>query len=202
MDNNLIHHIEALIFISRDAISPGEIKDCLTEALEVKLSMKEVDRLLEELVEKYKSEFFAFELLKVNNGYKFVTKGAYYHTLGVFLKQSTKKKLSRAALESLAIIAYKQPVTKSELEKIRGVDCNYSIQKLLEKELVEISGRDNGPGRPLLYGTSEKFMNYFGLGDLSELPKTKDFKQANSEVGEHAPIEEETPSGEFKSEEE
>jgi len=109
------------------------------------------------------------------------------------LRQTTKKRLSRAAMETLSIIAYKQPVTKSEMEKIRGVSCDYAVQKLLEKELVDIKGRSDGPGKPLLYGTSEKFMDYFGLKNLGELPKPKDFKEPDSEIGEKAPIEEVVP---------
>lgn len=91
--------------------------------------------------------------------------------------------MSQVALETLSIIAYRQPVSKVDLESIRGVNCDYAIQKLLEKELVMISGRSDGPGRPLLYSTSEKFMDYFGLGSLKDLPKLKDFKQTDNIVG-------------------
>ena len=103
---------------------------------------------------------------------------------------TTKRRLSRSALETLSIVAYKQPVTKSDLEKIRGVSCDYSLQKLLEKELITITGRSEAPGRPLLYATSDKFMDYFGLKSLKDLPKPKDFKEPESEIGEKAPIEE------------
>jgi len=106
------------------------------------------------------------------------------------LRQTTKKRLSQAALETLSIIAYKQPVSKNELEQIRGVSCDYSIQKLLEKELIEIAGRSEAPGRPLLYRSSQKFMDYFGLKSLRDLPKTKDFKEPESEIGEPTAIEE------------
>ena len=190
MDQNLLLHIEALVFIARDSISESEIRETLQAVLESKVSKQEVATYIEQLQEKYKSEEYAFELARIGGGYKFITKGAYYDTLASYLKQSTKKKLSTAALETLSLIAYKQPVTKSEIEKIRGVNCDYSIQKLLDKELVEITGRSDGPGRPLIYATSQKFMNYFGIGDLHELPKTKDFKVADQEIGEAAPIEE------------
>lgn len=190
MDNNILRHIEALVFISREAISPLEIQDCIQEALDISIAKEDLEAYMTALIEKYKSDEFAYELVGVSGGYKLMTKGAYFDTLAIYLKQTTKKRLSRAALETLSLIAYKQPVTKSELEKIRGVNCDYSIQKLLEKELVEITGRSEGPGRPLFYGTGEKFMNYFGISDLSELPKTKDFKMVENEVGEAAPIEE------------
>lgn len=120
-----------------------------------------------------------------------MTKGAYHGVVGAYIKIQSSRRLSTAALETLAIIAYKQPVVKSEMEKIRGVSCDYSVQKLLEKELIAISGRSEGPGRPLEYSTSEKFMEYFGLKDMSDMPKIKDFKLPESQVGEPAPVEEE-----------
>jgi segregation and condensation protein B len=98
--------------------------------------------------------------------------------------------LSQAALETLAIVAYKQPVSKSEVEQIRGVNCDYALQKLLEKELVMIAGRSDGPGRPLLYATSDKFMDYLGIRTLSDLPKPKDFKEVENMVGEVPAMEE------------
>lgn len=131
-----------------------------------------------------------------------MTKGAYYNTVATYLKQSTKKKLSKSALETLSIIAYKQPVIKSELEQIRGVSCDYSIQKLLEKELIEIEGRSEGPGRPLLYATSEKFMDYFGLKSIGDLPKTKDIAIPENTIGEVTIEEEASTIHEVNSEEE
>lgn len=190
MDNHINNHIEALVFITQEPISTDEIRKILQEAFDTKITKGAIDNALREIQSKYESDDFAFELIHIAGGYKFMTKGAYHDTLAVFLKQASNKKLSRAALETLSIIAYKQPVVKSEIEKIRGVNCDYSIQKLLEKELVEITGRDEGPGRPLLYGTSEKFMDYFGISDIKDLPKTKDFKVADNEIGEPAPIEE------------
>ncbi|HEX5626122.1 MAG TPA: SMC-Scp complex subunit ScpB, partial [Saprospiraceae bacterium] len=96
-----------------------------------------------------------------------------------------------AAMESLAIIAYKQPISKSEVEQIRGVNSDHSIQKLMEKELIEIVGRSEGPGKPILLGTSQRFMEYFGLKSMADLPKLKDFATAEQAIGEPAPIEEE-----------
>jgi segregation and condensation protein B len=142
------------------------------------------------LAERYQDPVHAFEPVEIAGGWQFMTKGAYHNTVAVYLKQTTRKRLSQAALETLSIIAYRQPVSKSELEKIRGVNCDYSMQKLLEKELVSIVGRSEGPGRPLLYGTSEKFMDYFGLKSLKDLPQPKDFKEEDNAIGEQAPIEE------------
>ena len=115
----------------------------------------------------------------------------YHHTIGTYLRQNTHKKLSKSALESLAIIAYKQPVTKTEIESIRGVNSDYTIQKLLEKDLIEISGRSEGPGKPLLYSTTSKFTDYFGLKTIDDLPKVKELENTDNQIGEQAPIEEE-----------
>ena len=131
----------------------------------------------------YRDEQFPFELVEIAGGYQFMTKGAHHHIVSVHLKQTTKKRLSQAALETLAIVAYKQPVTKSDLEEIRGVNCDYALQKLLEKELVMISGRSDGPGRPLLYATTDKFMDYMGINSLNDLPKPKEFKETENSVG-------------------
>ena len=124
------------------------------------------------------------ELVKSGGGYQFLTKPAYQASIGILLKQQSKKRLSNSALETLSIIAYKQPITKSEAEQIRGVNCDYAIQKLLEKELVEVKGKSDGVGRPLMYGTSPRFMDYFGINDLKELPTPKDFSTEENSIGE------------------
>lgn len=139
---------------------------------------------LEELKGRFESDGHSFELVKSGGGYQFLTKPAYQASIGILLKQQSKRRLSNSALETLAIIAYKQPVTKGEMEQIRGVNCDYAVQKLLEKELVEIQGKSEGIGRPLLYGTSDKFMDYFGINDLKELPTPKDFSKEENTIGE------------------
>jgi segregation and condensation protein B len=189
MDQNLTLHIEALIFMAQESITAKEIRDCMVARFQVNISGKDINMALSQLEEKYHRDDTALELTKISGGYKFMTKGAYYETIATYLKITSQKKLSKSALETLSIIAYKQPVPKSELEQIRGVACDYAIQKLLTKELVEITGRSDGPGRPLLYGTSAKFMDYFGLDSLDELPKTKDFKLSENTIGEAAPLE-------------
>jgi len=186
---NMVQHIESLIFVADSPISLREIKDCLDKIFETNFKDEDLLAQIDLLKEKYKLNNTAIEVAEISGGYQFLTKGAYHNTIGTFLKQSTKKKLSKVALETLAIIAYKQPITKPELESIRGVSCDYAVQKLLEKELVSIAGRSDGPGKPLLYATSEKFMNYFGLRTIDDLPKLKDFKMPENSVGEPAPIE-------------
>lgn len=137
------------------------------------------------LDEKYQSEEFAFQISKAAGGYQFLTKPAYQASIGIMLKQQSKKRLSTSALETLSIIAYKQPISKTEVENIRGVNCDYAVQKLLDKGLVEIRGKSDSIGRPILYGTSQKFMEYFGINDLSELPTPKDFTQEVNTIGEN-----------------
>ncbi len=183
-------HIEALIFASPQAVSMADIKLVLDEALQTDVAEADIRASIEAIKKQYQAEQFSFELVEIAGGYQFLTKGAFHHTIAVHLKQTTRKRLSQAALETLALVAYKQPVSKSELEDIRGVNCDYALQKLLEKELVFITGRSDGPGRPLLYGTTEKFMDYFGINSLTDLPKPKDFKEIENSVGE-APMAEE-----------
>ncbi len=186
----LAQHIEGLIFATDSPISPEEIRECLTETFETEFSEADIASSIEQIKARFSADDFAIELVEIAGGLQFMTKGAYHSVIGTWLKQTTKKRLSQAAIETLSIIAYKQPVTKTDLEAIRGVSCDYSLQKLLEKELVSIVGRSDGPGRPLLYGTSIKFMDYFGLKSMNDLPKPKDFKEPDSEIGERAPIEE------------
>lgn len=188
--DKLAHHIEALVFVSEQSMTLKEIKNCLDEQFATKIKKEELLLAIDQLKEKYQSDDFAIEIVEISNGYRFMTKGAYYNTVATYLRQSTKKKLSKSALETLSIIAYKQPVIKSELEQIRGVSCDYSIQKLLEKELIEIEGRSEGPGRPLLYATSAKFMDYFGLKSIEDLPKTKDIAVPENSIGEENIVEE------------
>lgn len=183
-------HIESVIFSSENPISIKEIKACLEQSMDTKLKKGMIEGAMENILKKYEDDSFSFEVIEISDGYQFLTKGAYHHTIGTLLKQKAKKRLSKAALETLAIIAYKQPTTKSQAEAIRGVSCDYSIQKLLEKELIAIVGRGDGPGKPLIYSTSEKFMDYFGLKSIKDLPKLKDFNMEDNTIGEAAAIEE------------
>ena len=179
----LTQHIEALIFTTEHPIMLAEIKSVLNVAFETDFADEDILRGIEELKNRYAEPTFSFEIVEISNGYQFLTKGAFHGTVGTFLKQTTKKRLSQAALETLSIVAYKQPISKTEIEQIRGVSCDYAIQKLLEKELVDILGRSDAPGRPLLYGTSPKFMDYFGIKSLNDLPKPKDFKEIDNKIG-------------------
>ncbi len=182
--------IEALIFVADQPITLDEIGTCLQQVLGQTFSQSELLAALEALRQRYAQPEFAFEIVEVAEGYVFMTKGTYHPIVATWLKQRTRKRLSKAALETLAIIAYKQPITKGEIEQIRGVNCDYTIQKLLEKELIAIVGRSDRLGRPLLYGTSQKFMDYFGIKRLEDLPQPKDFKEPENQIGQQAPIDE------------
>jgi segregation and condensation protein B len=175
-------HIEALIFCAESPISINDISQCLEEMFDTQVSEEDIRAVIKSLVEQYDSEQYSYYIVEISNGYQFLTKPAFQASISILLKHQSKKRLSTAALETLSIIAYKQPITKAGVEQIRGVGCDYAIQKLLEKALVEIKGKDETVGRPLLYGTSDKFMEYFGIKNLKELPTPKDFQQDN-EIG-------------------
>ncbi len=184
METQFDRHIEALIFAAPSPITIDDIRAALEEGLQQEITTEHVTAGIESLFARYKDDKYAFEPAEMAGGYQFLTKGAYHNTIAVHLKLTTKKRLSTAAMETLALIAYRQPMTKSEMEQLRGVSCDYAIQKLLEKELVYISGRSEGPGKPLLYGTSDKFMEYMGIRSMDDLPKLKDFKELENMVGE------------------
>lgn len=190
METKLDTYIESLIFVAQQPVKKEDIKYNLENALQVKIDPDEIDSALVRLQEKYWDDNFAIEIVEVADGFQFVTKGAYHHIAGHYLKQLTKRRLSKVALETLAIIAYRQPVSRAEIEQIRGVNADYAIDKLLEKELIEIVGRSTGPGKPLLYSTSGKFMDYFGLKSMDDLPQLKEFQMASEEIGEPTPLEE------------
>ncbi len=184
-------HIESLIFTGNPSISFDDIKNALEDSLGTTFSDNEIASYIESLKDKYNDVQYSIEIVEIAGGFRFMTKALYHHTIGTYLRQNTHKKLSKSALESLAIIAYKQPVTKTEIESIRGVNSDYTIQKLLEKDLIEISGRSEGPGKPLLYTTTSKFTDYFGLKTIEDLPKVKELESIDNQIGEQAPIEEE-----------
>jgi segregation and condensation protein B len=179
----LHRHIEALIFCAPEPLGVEELVSCLSEMFGAAVPTKDVESALVALCEKYNQEEFSFALEKLGGGYQFLTKPAYQPSISILLRQHSQKRLSTAQLETLSIIAYKQPLTKGDVEQIRGVSCDYSLQKLLEKELIEIKGKSEGVGRPLIYGTSQKFMDYFGINSIQDLPQPKDFSQPEHQIG-------------------
>ena len=176
--SNLIPHIESLIFASDKPLTAAEITDLINQAfgfMEEKIVVEQIDAAIEGIVEKYNSEFYPFEVKQSGGGWQFLTKKEFHKTVAQLNGEKFLKRLSTAALETLAIVAYKQPVTKGEIEAIRGVSSDYAVQKLLEKELIIITGRNEKlPGHPLVYATSKSFMDYFGINTPEDLPKIKE----------------------------
>jgi segregation and condensation protein B len=183
--NDLTLDIEALIFASDASIAVDDIRHVLETTHEQAISEKEVRSAIQGIKEKYADEAFAIELRELNGGYQFLTKSRHHGVINQLQLQRSKKKLSQAAMETLAIIAYRQPITKLEVEQIRGVNCDYTIQRLLEKELISIAGKGDGVGRPILYATSPLFMDYFGLNSTADLPQLKDLASNSNEIGEN-----------------
>lgn len=180
----LQNHIEALVFCSPTATKIADLKACLSEMFNAEVPETDIEAALQRIDQKFQSDDFSFQLYKSAGGYQFLTKPSYQTSIGIMLKQQSKKRLSTSAMETLSIIAYKQPISKTEVENIRGVNCDYAMQKLLDKGLIEIQGKADTIGRPILYGTSPKFMEYFGINDISELPTPKDFTNEVNTIGE------------------
>jgi len=176
--SEIIPHIEALIFASDKPLTSIEMTELLNNAfgfMEDKLTLEQVTTGIEGIVEKYKAEFYPFEVRESGGGWQFLSKKEYHKTIAQLNGEKFLKRLSTAALETLSIVAYKQPITKGEIESIRGVNSDYSIQKLLEKELIVIIGRNEEmPGKPLIYSTSKTFMDYFGINQTADLPRLRE----------------------------
>lgn len=179
----LKQNIEALIFTSETSITADEIANCLKTVYGWELTKEDVKSAVSELKEKYNAEDYAFELVEMSGGFKFLSKRQYHVVVNTLLQITSRKRLSTAALETLAIIGYRQPISKGEIEHLRGVNCDYTIQKLLEKDLIVIEGKSDGPGKPLLYATSKTFMDHFGLNSVGDLPKLKDVQMVENEIG-------------------
>ena len=165
-------------------MSIEEIQKCLTEMLHQDVTVSDVLEAIQGIHTVFSGEAYAFQVYAIGGGYQFLTKPDYQDAVSLFLKQKAKRKLSASALETLAIIAYKQPVSKPVIEQIRGVSCDYAIQKLLEKELIEIKGKADTIGRPVIYGTTQRFMEYFGINHLKDLPQLKDLVSEENTIGE------------------
>jgi len=179
----LKQQVEALIFCSEQSISLEEIAASLKISFDWDLEDEEILSVIDEIKAKYESDDFSFELLEISEGFQFLTKKQYHPAVSALIQHKAKKKLSVSQMETLAIIAYRQPISKTEVEHIRGVSCDYAIQKLLEKELIEISGKSDGPGRPIIYSTSRSFMDYFGIKSVKDLPQLKDIHVEQNEIG-------------------
>ncbi len=171
----LMPHVEALIFASERPLTQIEMTEIIGQALETVIEADRIATCLDAIREKYDADYYPFQLKEIGGGFQFLTKKAFHKTVLQLNGDKHIKKLSNAAMETLSIIAYKQPITKSEIEYIRGVSADYSIQKLLEKELIVIAGRnEEAVGKPLIYTTSRNFMDYLGINSPAQLPQLKD----------------------------
>ncbi len=181
------HVIEALLFASDEALSIQQIIDILKSAEDhaprLRLKEEEVLAIIRELNADYVNSGRSFRIISVAGGFQFATMPDFAEWLGRLVKERAKRKLTQAVIETLSVIAYKQPITKPEMEAIRGVNADYAIQKLLERGLVTIVGRAATPGRPLLYGTTAEFLKHFGLNDLSDLPKPREIEEIMADQG-------------------
>jgi segregation and condensation protein B len=175
--------IEALIFAADSPLKPAQLLEIFQNEDFFGMPMDEtiLTESLAGLVAKYEDETYVFELKQIDGGYQFYTKKEFYPFVKHAVLAKSTRRMSRATLETLSIIAYKQPITKTEIEFIRGVNCDYAVSKLLEKNLIEIRGRADVAGRPLIYGTTPFFMEYFALNDLKDLPKLDELHSEEKE---------------------
>ena len=171
--------IEALIFSSDEPLTNAEIISAIKgiDGEDIEITNDDIEKVIKELNNKYLEAPNSFRILKISNGYVFATVEEYAKYVGYLSSEKTKRRLSPAALETLSIIAYKQPITKPELEKIRGVNSDHIVNSLLEKNLITIKGRSESIGRPLLYTTTNEFLKYFGLNNIADLPRPREIEE-------------------------
>lgn len=169
MSDQLKAILEVLIFISQEPLTLSKVKEVLGEVPD-----EELQAALDSLLSDYAAEARGIQVVQSGGGYIFTTKPEHDQWVRRLLQIEKKSKLSSAALETLSIVAYHQPITQAEISAIRGVDSTYSLKNLLQKKLIKIVGRKKAPGNPLVYRTSERFLQYFGLNSLDDLPKEEE----------------------------
>ena len=184
-NKEIVSALEAVLYASGDPIGI----DRLSQVFDIK--PEQVEKAAEKIAERLRANDSGIELLRLDNSYQFATKADYAEYIKKAFDLKRRTPLSGAAFEVLSVIAYNQPVTRSFIEQVRGVDCSGVITTLLEKELIEERGRLELPGRPLLYGTTKNFLRCFGLSDLSDLPPLPKEQSAVNDVGEQLEISEE-----------
>lgn len=164
--------LEAIIYVAEDPVKPEKLQEVLPEC-----SVDQIETALSELAEEFNSRPGGMMIRNVAGGYRMTTRPEHHEYIRAYLKSRPSAKLSLAALETLAVVAYRQPVTLAEILAIRGKKSSTALQTLLEKKLISITGRKPVVGRPILYGTSKEFLLHFGLKDLSDLPTLEEFAQ-------------------------
>lgn len=163
--------VEALLFLSGEVLSVQDLREVL------ELPEGDIRSAVHDLMDEYRTRKSGLSIVEIANGYQMVTNPEYAEWIRKFRRIHTSTRLSMPALETLAIIAYKQPIIKAEIEEIRGVNSESALRTLSERRLIKIMGRKEAPGRPFLYGTTREFLQYFGLKDLTELPTLKDLNR-------------------------
>jgi segregation and condensation protein B len=171
---DLKQQIEVLIFTSDEVISAKAIQQALGER---KVKVAEVEAAIDELNQVYEQTGRTFRIRHIAEGYRFLTEKQFSRTVQTALQPKLTRRLSQAALETLAIISYKQPISRTEIESIRGTNIDYVIRALMEKNLIYVSGRSESVGKPLLYGTTKEFLDYFNLRSLADLPKPREIDE-------------------------
>ena len=173
--------IEALVFAAKEPLTIKQMKDIYegegNQAYLRQLDAEEVEAAINELNTEYEGAEKPYRIVRIAGGFQFATMSSYADWIGRLYREQGRRKLSQSGIESLAIIAYKQPVTKSDIESIRGVNCDYVLKTLLEKELITVVGRAHAPGRPLLYGTTREFLKHFGLNEITDLPRPREIEE-------------------------
>lgn len=177
-DSEIKGIIEALLFVSGEPLSIERIKSVLEE-----LDKSKIKSLLWEIQHEYDMRLSGLKIVEVAGGFQMATRPELAQWVKKLKKVKQSTRLSRPSLETLAIIAYRQPIVKAEIEDIRGVDSTGVIKGLLDKRMIKIIGRKDVPGRPILYATTKEFLQYFGLRDISELPTLKDLNELAVEGG-------------------
>lgn len=179
MDNIYNSIVEALIFSSDEPLKSDEIIRAIKgiDGEEITITADEIEEVVSNINIQMEEAQRPFKIMKIAGGFSFSTRQAFSKYIGYLSTEKSKRRLSQSALETLAIIAYKQPITKPEIEMIRGVNADYIMNTLLEKSLISISGRAETVGRPLLYGTTDEFLKYFGLNKLTDLPKPREIEE-------------------------
>jgi segregation and condensation protein B len=170
--NEIKKIVEALIFASDTPITENRIKNVVME-----LDSAQINDIVNELNSEYEQNEHAFKIAQLAGGFQFVTRSEYAQYIKQYYKGRTKSRLSRAALETLAIIAFKQPISRPEIDSIRGVNSDGVVKNLLERNLICITGRSEQIGRALLYSTTPEFLQYFGVNDIADLPKPKEIEE-------------------------
>lgn len=162
--DNIKYAVEGILFAAGEPVKSAQL------AIALEVDTKDVEKAVDELKDEYNTSHRGFTIINVDDGFQICSRPEYYSYIQVILGEQRRQALSNAAMETLAIIAYKQPVTKSGIEYIRGINSDGAVNRLVERGLVEERGRLNAPGRPILYGTTVDFLRCFGLNNLDQLP--------------------------------